>query len=91
MNTWDAITSRRQVRSYTSDPISDAELRGVLEAARRAPSSRNSQRWDFVVVADEDERARKKVETIMDWLLDHDGVEDVFLTDDEMVSLIRAW
>ena len=58
MNTWDAITSRRQVRSYTSDPISDAEIRGVLEAARRAPSSRNSQRWDFAVVADEDERAR---------------------------------
>ena len=34
-------------------------------------------------------RAIKKAELIMDWLLDQPSVEDVYLSDDEMVSLIR--
>jgi nitroreductase len=49
METWDAISSRRDVRSYTDQPIAPAELDRILEAARRAPSSSNQQRWDFVV------------------------------------------
>lgn len=53
MDTWDTITSRRQVRSFTSDPIPKQDLERILEAGRRAPSSRNGQRWDFVVVSDE--------------------------------------
>lgn len=52
METWDAITSRRNVRDYTDEPIPDADLDRILEAGRRTPSSRNQQRWDFVVVTD---------------------------------------
>ncbi len=52
MDTWDTITSRRQVRSFTSDPIPKEDLERILEAGRRAPSSRNGQRWNFVVVSD---------------------------------------
>src|SRR5947208_16399007 len=50
METWDAIRSRRNVRSFTGDPIPDADLDQILEAGRRAPSSQNWQPWDFVVV-----------------------------------------
>ena len=52
METWDAITARRNVRSYTDRPIPPADLDRILEAARRAPSGGNRQRWDFVVVTD---------------------------------------
>src|SRR3954447_7626566 len=52
METWDAITSRRNVRSFTDEPIPDEQLDRILEAGRRAPSSRNWQPWDFVVVTD---------------------------------------
>jgi nitroreductase len=52
MQTWDAITSRRNVRSYSDRPVSAEDLDRILEAARRAPSSRNTQPWDFVVVTD---------------------------------------
>jgi len=52
METWDAISSRRDVRSYTDQPIAPADLDRILEAARRAPSSSNQQRWDFVVCAE---------------------------------------
>lgn len=52
MDTWDAIRARRNVRSYDDRPIPADDLDRVLEAGRRAPSSRNQQRWDFVVVTD---------------------------------------
>jgi nitroreductase len=52
MQTWDAIRARRNIRSFSSRPISDADLHRILEAGRRAPSARNTQPWDFVVVRD---------------------------------------
>jgi nitroreductase len=54
MQTWDAITSRRNVRSFTDRPISADDLDRILEAGRRSPSSQNWQPWDFVVVTDRD-------------------------------------
>ena len=54
METWDAIRSRRNVRSYEDRPIAEDDLERILEAARRTPSSSNEQRWDFVVVRDRD-------------------------------------
>ncbi len=55
MQTWDAITSRRNVRSFADRPIPAAELDQILEAGRRSPSSQNWQPWDFVLVADRDQ------------------------------------
>jgi nitroreductase len=52
METWDAITSRRNVREFTDHPLSDEALHRILEAAWRAPSARNVQPWDFVAVTD---------------------------------------
>jgi nitroreductase len=52
MDTWDAITSRRNVRSFDDRPLPSEDLDRVLEAGRRAPSSNNWQPWDFVVVTD---------------------------------------
>lgn len=52
MQTQDAITSRRNVRSFSGDPVSSDHLDQILEAARRTPSSRNTQPWDFVLVTD---------------------------------------
>lgn len=55
METWDAITSRRNVRSFADRPILDADLDQILEAGRRSPSSQNWQPWDFVVVTDREQ------------------------------------
>jgi nitroreductase len=49
METWDAIRSRRNVRSYGDRAIAPEDLDRILEAARRAPSAGNQQAWDFVV------------------------------------------
>jgi nitroreductase len=55
METWDAIRSRRNVRSFTDEPIEPAQLERILEAARRTPSSRNWQPWDFVLVTEREQ------------------------------------
>jgi len=55
MQTWDAITSRRNVRSYADRPIQDDDLDRILEAGRRAPSSQNWQPWDFVLVTEREQ------------------------------------
>jgi nitroreductase len=58
VQTWDAITSRRNVRTYDDRPIPGEHLDRILEAGRRAPSSNNSQPWDFVVVTERDRLKR---------------------------------
>lgn len=55
METWDAITARRNVREFEDRPIPDADLDRILEAGRRAPSAKNRQPWDFVVVTDREQ------------------------------------
>ena len=57
METWAALMARRQVRHYGDAPVDPDLLRQILEAGRRSPSSRNNQRWDFVVVSDEATKA----------------------------------
>lgn len=52
METWDAIRSRRNVRAFADRPLAGDDLSRTLEAGRRAPSSRNWQPWDFIVVTD---------------------------------------
>jgi nitroreductase len=52
METWDAITARRNVREFSGRAIPDSDLDRVLEAGRIAPSSQNNQPWDFVAVTD---------------------------------------
>lgn len=52
METWDSIRSRRNVRHFTGDRPTPDDLDRILEAGRRAPSSRNWQPWDFVLVTE---------------------------------------
>jgi nitroreductase len=52
MDVLEAICSRRSIREYAERPVPLALLERVLDAARLAPSSGNSQPWRFVVVVD---------------------------------------
>jgi nitroreductase len=62
MQTWEAIESRRNVRSFADRPIPTEDLDRILEAGRRSPSSQNWQPWDFILVTDREQlRALAKV------------------------------
>jgi len=58
METWDALRARRNVRTFTRQPIASHDLDQILEAGRRAPSASNWQPWDFVVVTDREQLQR---------------------------------
>jgi nitroreductase len=52
MQTWETITSRRNVRSFADRPVRASDLDQILEAGRRSPSSQNWQPWDFILVTE---------------------------------------
>jgi nitroreductase len=58
VETWDAIRSRRNVRTYGEGAIAPEHLDRILEAGRRAPSAGNQQAWDFVVCTDPEQLAQ---------------------------------
>ena len=53
MEAWDAIRARRNVRQYKPEPVSEDDLNRIAEAGWRAPSAKNRQPWDFVIVTDQ--------------------------------------
>ena len=52
MNTWDAVHDKRAIREFAARPLQPEHLERILDAGRRAHSSKNQQRWEFVVVRD---------------------------------------
>jgi len=48
----EAILSRRSVRKYTSEPVSDDVVKELLRGAMSAPSAGNERPWHFVVIRD---------------------------------------
>ena len=58
MNVTGAIAGRVSCRAYKSDPVPQAQVLQILEAARLAPSACNQQPWRFAVVRDSALRQR---------------------------------
>jgi nitroreductase len=52
MSTWEAISTKRAVRTFARRSLEPEHLDRILRAGRRAGSSKNLQRWDFVVARD---------------------------------------
>ena len=50
MDVYDCIRTRRTVRDFKPDPVPDTVVHNILQAARWAPSSSNTQPWHFIVI-----------------------------------------
>jgi nitroreductase len=46
------IFRRRSIRKYKAEPVSEKDIRTLLEAGMAAPTASNLQPWHFVVVTD---------------------------------------
>jgi nitroreductase len=57
MSVWEAVSSKRMVREFDGRPLDPDHLVRILNAGRRAASSKNLQRWDFIVCRDRDHLA----------------------------------
>ena len=52
MNVSDAIRLKRAVRKFTPDPLPEETILAILNAGRRAQSSKNTQPWHFIAITD---------------------------------------
>ena len=55
-----AILSRRSVRRFTGEPISEGQLTSLLRAGMAAPSAHNSQPWRMLTISN-----RERMETLI--------------------------
>ncbi len=54
----EAVRRLHVVRKFSSEPVSDDDLLAILDAGRHAGSSKNLQRWHFIVVRDHETLVR---------------------------------
>jgi len=52
MNTLETIRTKRAIRKFTTAALSDDVIRTILNAGRRAQSSKNMQAWHFIAIRD---------------------------------------
>lgn len=57
MDAIETIMTRRSIRKYTAQPISDDDIKKILRAGMSGPSCVNARDWSFIVVKD-----RKRLE-----------------------------
>jgi nitroreductase len=58
MDILEAIYTRRSIRKYTGEPVSEQELETVLRAGFHAPSAHNLKPVDFIVIKDKNKFER---------------------------------
>jgi nitroreductase len=49
---WEAVRTKRAIRRFAGRPLEAAHLERILDAGRRSGSSKNLQRWSFIVCRD---------------------------------------
>ncbi len=50
------VKTRRSIRKFKPDPISDEYVEKIIDVARWAPSGANSQPWEFIIVKKQEHR-----------------------------------
>jgi len=56
MKLLDGIYTRRSVRQFTEEPVSDEQVKEIIKAGMWAPSGLNNQPWRFAVVKSDEAR-----------------------------------
>lgn len=76
MDVLEAINKRRSIRRFKSDPISKDVIRTILDAGIKAPSGKNKQPWEFVVVTEDTRREMVRIirDGIMSFKEEHGDV-----------------
>lgn len=82
----DIIKSRRSIRKFTDETVSDEEILFLMEAASSAPSNSNRQPWKFIVLRNE-EKKKEVTEAVLNKI----EFLKSRLPNGEMVSLIDSY
>jgi nitroreductase len=73
MDITEAIRSRKSIRGFKPDPVSREVLEKILKTACRAPSTMNTQPWEFLVIAGDvlREIAERNANALQDGVMIH--------------------
>jgi len=52
MDPLEMLKTRRSIREYSNEPIAKEILEKIIDAARFAPTARNVQPWEFIVITE---------------------------------------
>ncbi len=58
MSFTDTLITRRSIRCYTGEKVSDEQIETILKAGMYAPSAENKQPWHFVLFRDREVREK---------------------------------
>jgi nitroreductase len=64
MEVLEAIETRRSAREFKPDPVDKGLIEKIVNAGRLAPTARNIQPWEFVVITDA--KTRKQLAAMID-------------------------
>ncbi len=73
------VVGRRTIRQFTSDPVSDDDLREIISLATNACNSGNGQHWEFIAVRSDELKKQiadvvaRKAESILDEVEEKSG------------------
>ena len=73
---WRAIAGRRDIRRFRPEPVSQALLTRLLEAAHQAPSVGLMQPWRFIVIRNEETKANMQALVARERLAQADYLDD---------------
>ena len=48
------MKKRRSVRKYNGNPVSEEQVKTILQAGMMAPSAKNGRPWEFIVIRDKE-------------------------------------
>lgn len=88
MDVIEAIKTRRSIRRFKKEPLDKNLILKVIDAARYAPSSRNSQPWEFIVVQRPETLARLSEIHRYAWLI-KDAPAAIIVLANESLSPLR--
>jgi len=83
LDVFEAIKTRRSIRAFTQEEISEEEVERILDAARQAPSAGNIQPWIFVVVRRSDMKRRLSKAALNQFFIEEAPVVIVVCADQE--------
>jgi 5,6-dimethylbenzimidazole synthase len=75
MDLFTAMKERRSCRNFLTEPIDEATIEKLLEAATWAPSPLNSQPWEFIVITNPEVKGKifAEGERCRQWALEKSG------------------
>jgi nitroreductase len=91
MDFFEVANTQRAMRRLHSDPIPEADLWKILDAATKAPNGGNRQPWNFVVVRDAEAKTKIAAWYLEAWNKQYGGAtKDAMLADVHMAKTFRS-